>query len=136
LADANLSDLLRQLAEAARGRARLAMEVDVQGECPLPSDVQIAFYRIAQEALNNIARHSGASAASICLRLPPAADAVELTIADDGRGFATAAAGDHFGLDIMQERAQAIGASLQVVSAPSQGTRVTVVWPAPTPLQP
>ncbi len=136
LADANLPDLLRQLAEAATGRARIAIQVDVQGGCSLPPDVQIALYRIAQEALNNVARHSGASAASVCLRLPPAADAVELTIADDGRGFATAAAGDHFGLDIMQERAQAIGATLHVDSAPGQGTRVTVVWPAPTPARP
>lgn len=84
----------------------------------------------------NIARHSGASTVSICLRLPPAADAVELTIADDGRGFAMAAAGDHFGLDIMQERTQAVGAALRVASAPGQGTRVTAVWPAPTPAQP
>lgn len=56
--------------------------------------------------------------------------------ADDGHGFATAAAGDRFGLDIMQERAQAIGAALHVVSAPGQGTRVTVAWPAPTPARP
>ncbi|HXI15250.1 MAG TPA: histidine kinase, partial [Chloroflexota bacterium] len=134
-----LEDLLRQLAEAANGRARLPVTVDREGEreALLPPDTQLALYRIAQEALNNAARHAGAARATIFLRWVPATDIeperVQLRIRDDGRGFDPAAVvrAGHLGLDGMRERAAAIGATLVIHSAPGEGTHVTVEWRAP-----
>lgn len=68
LADAELGDLLRQLAESITGRTRLTVSAQIEGQCPLPTEAKIAFYRIAQEALNNVAKHSEADNAMIILR--------------------------------------------------------------------
>jgi PAS domain S-box-containing protein len=142
LTEAGLGDLLRQLAEATTGRARLPVEVAVDGQRALPADVQIALYRIAQEALNNVAKHAGASQAVVTLRSTP--EQVELRIADDGRGFDPAAVpSGHLGVGIMRERAGTIGAVLQIDSHNRQGTQVLVTWRAqserthsPTPSPP
>jgi two-component system nitrate/nitrite sensor histidine kinase NarX len=127
LADADLDDLLRQLAEAVAGRARVSVAVEVAGECDLPPDVHIALYRIAQEALNNVAKHARAGQVTVNLRRQPGR--VILSIGDDGRGFDV---GDvppgRLGMGIMRERAEAIGAALTVESQPGSGTRVVVVW--------
>jgi two-component system nitrate/nitrite sensor histidine kinase NarX len=129
LTDAKLSDLLRQLAEALAGRKKLPVALAIDGdECPLPADVQVALYRVAQEALNNSVRHARATRVEVRLRCR--GDAVELTIGDDGRGFEAGRVGsDHFGLRIMGERATAVGAALAIESRPGQGTQVQVVWP-------
>lgn len=126
LVEAPLPVLLRQLVEAMIGRARMAIELHVEGERRLPPDVQVGLYRIAQEALNNVARHAHATQAVVTLRL---GDVARLAIADDGAGFdpATVTA-DHLGLRIMRERAEAIGARLSVYSEPGEGTQVSVVW--------
>jgi signal transduction histidine kinase len=128
LVEADLGDLLRQLAEAATGREGLPVTVAVEGKLELPPDVHVALYRIAQEALNNVVRHARASQAMVRLRrFPPAS--VELHISDDGRGFDPASVPpDHLGLDIMRERAEAIGATLKIDSQPGHGTQITVVW--------
>jgi signal transduction histidine kinase len=89
--------------------------------------VQITLYRIAQEGLHNIARHAGATAVAISLQPEP--HGVVLRIRDDGRGFDSASvAPDHFGLRIMRERADAIGAALDIESSPDGGTQVVVRW--------
>ncbi len=135
LTEAALSDLLHQLCEATTGRARVAVGLSVEGECPhLPPDVQVALYRIAQEALNNVAKHAEASQATVRLRClphdPSDGASVELHIEDDGRGFEPGhASGEHLGLGIMIERARAVGAQLTVESHPGKGTQITVVWP-------
>ena len=85
LAEVGLGELLRQLTEAITGRARVPITLTVDGQCRLPPDVQIAVYRIAQEALNNMARHANASQAAVYLTCR--ADAIELRIIDDGQGF-------------------------------------------------
>ncbi len=128
VAEAQLSDLLRQLAEAAAGREGIPVEVNVEGSGMLPGDAHVAFYRIAQESLNNIVKHARASAATVTLR-HLASGGAELRISDDGRGFSPAEvqAGE-LGLGIMHERAASIGARLSVDSAPGKGTRVTVKW--------
>jgi len=134
LVDAVLDDLLRQLAESITGRARVPVTVEVEGECALPPEVKVALYRIAQEALNNVAKHAGASQATVSLRctppLPPLGGGeVELRISDDGRGFnLESIPPESLGLGIMRERAEAIGATLAIGSEVGRGTEVTVVW--------
>jgi len=135
LVDAALDDLLRQLAESITGRARVPVSVEVEGECALPPEVKVALYRIAQEALNNVAKHAGAGQAAVSLHyIPPACGgdrggAVELRVSDDGRGFdPQSVPPESLGLGIMRERAEAIGAALNVDSEVGHGTQVVVVW--------
>ncbi len=134
---AEVGALLRQLAEAVTGRSRIPIAVDTNGLCKLPPDAHVAFYRIAQEALNNIAKHSAAGHAALTLSCVPGskgdgtAISAMLQITDDGRGFdPQAMPKDRLGMGIMAERARSIGAALEVQSAPGQGTSITVVWPA------
>ena len=127
LVDAALSDLLRQLAESITGRARVPVTVEVEGECTLPPEAKVALYRIAQEALNNVAKHAGASQATVSLQRQPGQ--VTLRISDDGRGFdPESVPPESLGLGIMRERAEAIGAALNIDSEVGHGTQVVVVW--------
>ena len=127
LTEAPLGDLLRHLTEATTGRARVAVSLAVEGQRFLPPDVQVALYRVAQEALNNIAKHSRAKQASVSLHLRR--EQVELCISDDGRGFSPKyVSPDHLGLGIMRERAEAIGATLRIESRAGHGTEVVVTW--------
>ncbi len=89
-------------------------------------------FRIVQEGLNNVVKHSGATSASIDLTLDTAQ--VRLTIRDNGRGFVTdtvtpAVTGDGFGLMGMSERTRMMGGAMTLESAPGHGTTVTIVVP-------
>jgi two-component system nitrate/nitrite sensor histidine kinase NarX len=127
LAEARLADLLRQLAESITGRARVPVALEVAGECRLDAEVKVALYRIAQEALNNVAKHAGASAASMRLSCQPGQ--VELCVRDDGQGFDPATLPPNsLGLGIMRERAEAIGAALTIESWPGFGTQIIALW--------
>jgi len=127
LVEVQIGELLRQLTEAITGRARMPITLTIDGQCHLPPDVQIAFYRIAQEALNNVARHAGASHAMV--HLSCCAEHVELSISDNGHGFDPARVPlEHLGLGIMRERADTIGATLRIESQPGSGTQVVIVW--------
>lgn len=99
---------------------------------PGPS-VEMTFLRIAQEALMNVARHARAS--NVTLSLQQNEGAIRLTVRDNGRGIEPAEQarrpGSH-GLTIMRERAEALGGTLEVESAPGQGTRITVTIPVET----
>jgi signal transduction histidine kinase len=135
LLETSLADLVRQLGEAASGGAGIPISVQVEGQAKLPPDVHIAFYRIAQEALNNMVKHAHAHQATVRLdytggeRAAGVSQRALLSIGDDGRGFDPAQiAHNRLGLGIMQERAQAIGATLTIESQPRQGTQVTVLW--------
>jgi two-component system nitrate/nitrite sensor histidine kinase NarX len=133
LAEADLSDLLRQLSESVIGRARIPVEVEIEACADLPPEARLAFYRIAQEGLNNVSKHSNASHAKVALRCEEedGARRVALIIEDDGVGFAPGGSRTaSLGMGIMAERAEAIGATLQVTSSPGEGTRVTAVWVA------
>jgi len=131
LAETSLPDLLRQLSEAVVGRARIPVELDVASTKELPPEVAVAVYRIAQEALNNVVKHAEAEQVHVSLRdgHDDGGDLLELVIADDGRGFDVAAGSSgRLGLGIMAERAESIGARLELQSRPGEGTRVRAVW--------
>jgi GAF domain-containing protein/two-component sensor histidine kinase len=145
LLEARIEDLLRQLGEAVTGQTGAAVTVSAEGQFGLPQEVHVALYRIAQEALNNVVKHAHARAVSVSLRWDapieslPAGDShsLELCVRDDGNGFdLKSVPPDHLGLSIMRERAQAIGARLEVTSQPAQGTEVRIVWPGSEPSRP
>jgi signal transduction histidine kinase len=128
LAQAKMDDLLRQLGRAMTGRTGVPVSVHADVQCPLPAGVQIALYRIAQEALNNAAKHAEASQVDVHFRCE--AGRATLAIRDDGQGFdIDNIPPGHLGLGIMRERAASVGARLEIESEPGQGTQVTVVWP-------
>jgi signal transduction histidine kinase len=130
LTDTPLGDLLKQLAEATTGQATLEVTTRVVGQraAPLPPEVQLVLYRIAQEALNNIAKHAGARHAVVELSYATAGE-VNLCVIDDGRGFDSAAIpAGHMGVGIMRERVAAIGGRFGVDSTEGDGTRITVSW--------
>jgi PAS domain S-box-containing protein len=126
LIDVPLPTLLRQLTESVTGRARINLQLNVDGQRKLPAEVQVAVYRIAQEAAHNIIKHSQATQGMITLRL---GDTVRLMVADNGVGFdPSTVTADHLGLKIMRERAEAIGAKFSVYSEPGEGAQISVIW--------
>lgn len=123
LMEVRVGDLLRQLADAVRSRKRLTIEINVDNDFDLPPDVKQVFYRIAQEALNNIAKHSKATKVVIDLRCEE--EKIEMSIIDNGQGFdPSQVVATSMGLGIMRERADGIGAVLTVSSEVGNGTRV------------
>jgi two-component system, NarL family, sensor histidine kinase UhpB len=94
----------------------------------LGDDVQLVVYRVAQEALANAARHSGAGGIAVALRRSERG--VELEVSDDGRGFAFDQAEQGLGIAGMRERALLIGGELTIESRPGQGTTVRLSLPA------
>ncbi len=127
LSDAPLNELLQQLCDAISGRLRVPVCCSADLLERLPPDIQVAFYRIAQEALNNVARHAHAS--QVDVQLKQFDGTVEMTVKDNGVGFdQTANSSAHFGLGIMRERAECIGAQFHLFSQPGAGTVVQVEW--------
>ena len=123
--------LLAALRDHAAGvSARLRIAIAVQGkdlEPRLPLATEMALFRIVQEALNNVALHSRARKAEIALAVTPRV--VRLSVADDGTGFNAARPprrAAHYGIAIMRERAEAVGARLRIASRPGKGTRVEI----------
>ncbi|MCY3650807.1 MAG: PAS domain-containing protein [Acidimicrobiaceae bacterium] len=121
------ADLVHQLVSAfeSRRRAKCVVHLDRQVE-PLPT-VKVALYRILQESLNNVSRHADAESVQISVEVT--GDVLEMRVRDDGEGFEMGSASEHFGLRIMAERADAIGASLHVDSGLGEGTTVSVSVP-------
>jgi signal transduction histidine kinase len=127
LMDAELGDLLRQITEAFASRTPVEVSLTVEGQRSLPPEVQVALYRMTQEALNNVTKHARAN--QVTVSLCSQSGGVELRVRDDGRGFdPTRVQPGHLGLDILRERAEAIGAMLQVTSQADQGTEIAVIW--------
>jgi PAS domain S-box-containing protein len=139
LVETRLDELLRQLTEAITSRAQLQVTFDIETSPSLPPDVHITFYRVAQEALNNAVKHAGAEQVTVGLQASPPVSGrdvddwqgqVTLRISDDGQGFdPKATEGGQLGLPIMRERAEGIGADLEMESQPGQGTEIRLVWP-------
>jgi len=128
ITDTDLGDLLHLLGNALSGRINIPVAVTVEKEVILPAEVQVAFYRVCQEALNNIAKHAKASRVDIDLKHE--GTTTEMRIRDDGRGFDSEQkfSSGHYGLSMMRERAEAAGALLSVTSQPGHGTELTIRW--------
>ncbi|KAA0209653.1 MAG: histidine kinase [Lautropia sp.] len=130
---------LEQIADTFYERTGVALEFDCRiPELRLPAEVEVQAFHILQEALANVRRHSGARRA--WLRIERDGPDVVFSVRDDGRGFmqpaacGKRAARPGFGLEIMRERAQAIGARVAFESPPSGGARVVVRIPAGEPV--
>jgi nitrate/nitrite-specific signal transduction histidine kinase len=124
---ADIKSLITQLADAFIGRVRVPLNLEIHGDCELTHEVKIVFYRVAQEALNNIAKHSGARQVELHLECQPGQ--LNLCIKDDGLGFdPNTVSPGHMGIAIMRERASSIGASLNIESQIGQGTTVELDW--------
>jgi two-component system, NarL family, sensor histidine kinase LiaS len=109
-------------------RSEIPAEVHVRGEREMPLEIEQALFRVAQEALANVARHSGASRAEVDLVYD--ADHLTLRVADDGRGFdPEERSQEGFGLRGMSERLEKLGGRVDVESAPGEGTHVVCVCP-------
>jgi len=127
LTDTDLGDLLTLLGNALSGRINIPVKVTVAKEVILPAEVQVAFYRVCQEALNNVAKHSKASRVDIDLKHE--GKSIELHIRDNGKGYDTEQTfSGHYGLGMMRERAESVGAQLTITSQPRHGTELVMRW--------
>ena len=127
LTQTRLSDLIRQLCEAFIGRSRLPITLNIEGERHLPPEVQVAYYRIAQESLNNVFKYARATQVDVSLCLSPSG--VRFEVRDNGIGFDTSTAKPtSLGMRIMRERAEAIGADFHISSVPGAGTHIELIW--------
>jgi signal transduction histidine kinase len=119
---------LTKQANALRVRHHLQVEIELGDEPDVALEVKETLYRIAQEALHNIVKH--ARATRVALRLNGDAEMVELSINDNGAGFdASGTFPGHLGLRSMRERATRVDGTLDITSAPKQGTRIGVRIP-------
>lgn len=136
-APTSLAMSLTGVVEDIRLDPDMNLELDLDEARSLAADLTpeaaAQLQQIVREALSNVARHSGATRASVALRRD--GDAAVLEIADDGRGFDPAAprGAGHFGLANLHDRAASVGGTLRVVSAPGRGTRIIVRLPLALP---
>jgi PAS domain S-box-containing protein len=127
LTQVSLKQLFEQYLQPIQDRHPFNLQMAIDDVPLLPPDVQIALYRIAQEALNNIDKH--ARAEQVIVRVSARDDGVELLISDNGEGFdVDAVSATSLGLGIMRERAESVGASLKIESRQGIGTRIIVNW--------
>lgn len=127
LVESDFSELLHHLTTAFTGKTRVPVELDITGQGKFPPDVQVALYRIAQEALNNIGKHAESTHVYVSMHIRE--DQAILRIQDDGQGFdLDAAPSGRLGLDIMRERASAAGIQLRIESALGEGTQIEAIW--------
>jgi signal transduction histidine kinase len=127
LAEVSLKQLFEQYLQPIQDRRKFELVLTIADIPPLPPQVQLALYRIAQEALNNIDKHAQASRVEV--RAAGDSEHVTMLISDDGRGFEpTVTAATSLGLAIMRERADEIGAALDIISQINAGTHIKVTW--------
>jgi len=128
LEDQGLAAALREMLQRWSQQSKIPSSISVREERRLPLNVEQALFRVAQEALSNVARHSRASAVSVLLEYQPRQ--VCLTIADNGVGYVAdgpAAAG--YGLHSMSERLEAVGGTLHIQPGEEGGTVVQAAAP-------
>ena len=128
-----MADLTNYISSCCRPRSFSIIFNNYGDFNSLSSGLRRTIYRMAQEALANSARHSGAQSARLCLNV--AEDRVYLSINDQGHGFDASAVlsrslnREHFGLHGMQERARGMGGDCEVISKPDAGTRIMIELP-------
>lgn len=124
-----LVSALRARLAAVEGRSGLKTKVLVENERRLPIKLEEELYRIAQEALNNVVKHAGATQVQVQLTYDESTVSMEMR--DDGKGFAPedVSQSGGFGLQGIQERVQQLGGALNIESAPQRGTRLSVRIP-------
>ena len=134
LEDLGLVTALEMLAQEAEESSGIKIAFSNHGnERRLPSSIELALYRMAQEALSNVARHSRASQAALNVQFEP--NNLQLEIKDNGNGFQVPespvelAPQGHFGLLGLYERAELIGANLVINSKVGEGTRLVIGLP-------
>jgi len=137
LEGASLPEALGRLAERWSEESGISAGVSTTGTpCPLPSEVEVMLFRVAQEALNNARKHAR-GASRVALTLSYMGETVALDVRDDGEGFDPAREAGRvrdresggFGLKGMRERVEGVGGLLSVESAPGEGSTLTVELP-------
>lgn len=125
LEDKGLAEALRLLVADWSRQTRIPAEIQVQGEQTLPLTIETVYYRIAQEALSNVSRHSHATAVLVRLHMDDAQ--VRLRIEDNGLGFVPEEVSAGMGLKSMAERLAGINGRLQVTSEPKRGSTILAI---------
>lgn len=127
LIDISFESLLKQLSEAVQARKQLRILLQLEHTESLPPELKLVLYRITQETLNNIVKH--AQATQVHIRLSREGTSFTYEISDNGVGFDTARLQPtSMGLGIMHERAESVGAAIDIRSAAGEGTKIVVKW--------
>ncbi|MBL8955123.1 MAG: response regulator [Myxococcaceae bacterium] len=135
LDDLGLPSALRWLADRQTQWSGIDVRVEAEAVGRLPVELEAACFRIAQEALTNVARHARAS--KVVVSLGVQSGGVELSVVDDGKGFDTSeawsrvASGESLGLRSMRDRLSAVGGELHLTSQPGAGTTLNAKLPLP-----
>jgi signal transduction histidine kinase len=132
LGPADFAETFSALVRSFQARTGIGSDLELEGDFGLQTDsARISVYRIAQEALTNVERHSGATMVRMWAR--GGKGGVDLIVSDNGQGFDTdgtpAGEGDHYGLSGMRERAEYLGGKLTIKSSPGEGTSVILHIP-------
>ena len=128
LEDLGLQSALAALATSFGEQAQIRVDRHLEPpHRPLSEAEELVIYRVAQEAMTNVARHAEANV--VDLRLERSEDRIVLTVRDDGRGLPTVAQSSSHGIRGMRERAMLIGADLVIGALPGRGTRVRLIVP-------
>mgnify|MGYP000058180708 CR=1 FL=1 len=132
-----LGELLAQLTESITSRSDVDFHLSLENVPVLPPEVQIVFYRVAQEALNNVVKHSKAGVVTVALQAKPGfnspavaqARSITLSVSDNGIGLSHSNGRQGgFGWVSMRERATSINARLRITGKPDAGTQVVLTW--------
>jgi len=122
-----LGELLKELVKFMGIKSKIPISVEIVKKYGYSHRIELSFYRIAQEALNNIAKHSYATKAKLVLK--SLSDKITMDIDDDGVGFNPKdTTHENLGLIIMKERAKIIDASFDLESNPGKGTKISVIY--------
>lgn len=132
LDELGLQSALLALCSAVGKRAGVEIERELEADLPLTSEEEVVIYRVAQEALTNVVRHSAATRVAVSLRRDQA-QGVELVVRDDGTGLPADAEARSTGIRGMRERALLVGAAFELRHAEPQGTELRLRLPARVP---